>query len=74
MFSEASIDTDHAEAIRIEWARDERGRVFARDRAAFEAKRKRDYDLIRAKHQFGDGPPPPPAPEPNKPTKMPVSA
>jgi len=52
----------------------ERDRLHASDRAAFAAKRKRDYDLIRAKHQFGDGPPPPPAPEPDKPTRMPVSA
>ncbi len=51
----------------------ERDRLHARDRAAFEAKRKKDYDAIRAKHQFGDGPPPPPAPEPDKPTKMPVA-
>ena len=51
----------------------ERDRRHARDRAEFAAKRKRDYDLLRAKHQFGDGPPPPPDPEPDKPTKMPVA-
>ncbi len=51
----------------------ERIRMYARDRAAFAAKQKRDWDLVRAKYQFGDGPPPPPDPEPDKPTKMPVA-
>lgn len=56
------------------WAEDEQARKYAQHRETFAAKRKRDYDLVRAKYQFGkDQPPPPPDPEPDKPTKMPVA-
>lgn len=51
----------------------EQAREFAKHRTAFEDKRRRDEQLVRAKHQFGDGPPPPPDPEPQKPTKMAVN-